>query len=140
MSEKLTVLVVENDLDTAETLSALLSMWGHDAIVTRDVVAASRAMARRLPDVIIGTGHVATLRADCQGLKKPFVIAIDADRRLLDPSRVDLAILKPADPEFLFNLLGRFKQMLSKGANSKLGRPSAAMLAASPVTVACLPA
>jgi hypothetical protein len=133
MSDRLSVLVVERDLDTADTLMALLSIWGHGAILTRDVPAALTAMRDRRPDVIIASGSAAGLREGGLGRKRPFLIVIDTDWRKLSVSRADLALLKPSDPGLISRVLDR----LAKG---RIDRLTDAMSKPLPPDLVALPA
>lgn len=113
------VLIVDDNLDTANSLAMILRMSGHDVHIASDGHAAIQtAMSVRPHLVLLDIGlpgqdgfAVATrLRqeASLAGLK---IIAItgsgthDDHRRAMDAG-IDQYLLKPVDPTFLTSLLG----------------------------------
>jgi CheY-like chemotaxis protein len=144
----LSVLVVEPHADGADSLAELLRLVGHRVAVAHTGATALRA-ADEPPDVIIlelrlpdldGWEVVRRLRepAEWQG-KCPFLVALTTcgsvdDRRRSAEARIDLHLVKAAEPSVLIGVLARFAQVLAPGtpdgdgcrscrANADLTRP-----------------
>jgi CheY-like chemotaxis protein len=106
----LTVLIVEDDPDTARTLAELLRTWGYRSTVARNGQAALFLAQAEEPDVIlldlglpiVDGWHVARKLAESGRTQRPFVIAISGHS--LEPfggDGIDRHLVKPVDPEQL---------------------------------------
>jgi CheY-like chemotaxis protein len=116
--ELLSVLVVEDYPDGAESMRELLAVYGFDTRVARSVAEGLRAAADFRPDVVLldiqlpdGTGY--DLAGRLRGLltPRPVFVAITGLNNLEETSRregVDHHFLKPVDPRALGELLGRY--------------------------------
>ena len=112
------VLVVDDNVDAAESLVALLGMWGHEAHARHDGPAVVPAVAELRPDVVlldIGLpgmdgyevarelrslpGHPVRLLAAITGYGQP------EDRRRSEAAGFDVHLTKPVDPDRLRELL-----------------------------------
>jgi CheY-like chemotaxis protein len=112
------ILLVEDDRDSAESLSSLLQMWGFAPNVALDGQAALVAARQAQPDVVlldlalpvIDGWTVAKQLADAPLPKRPFVIAISgyAGDAAKEPG-IDVHLLKPVDPVRLLGILERFE-------------------------------
>jgi len=124
----LRVLVVEDNVDTAFTLAALLRQEGHEVQVAPDGPTALQLAQGDLPDVAlldIGLpgmdGHdVARWLQTQPGEKRPLLIAItgkdhEEDRRRSAEAGLDLHLLKPVEPDDLRRLLRRFQGIIRPG-------------------------
>src|SRR5262245_3607771 len=118
--DRLRVLVVEDEPDTAASLSHLLRLWGHEARAASDGVAAVNAFPRFRPDVVLldlglpgvdGYEVARRLRQRRGGDRALLVVisgyAQEACRRRAYDAGADLFLVKPADPQQLADLLGR---------------------------------
>ncbi len=114
----LRVLVAEHYADAAESMAALLRLWGHDARVARDGHSALGAAGAFLPQVVLldlelagPDGHqVARGLRQNPSLRDTCVIGVTSYARPADRSRAREAgcaalWLKPVDPEVLRGLL-----------------------------------
>ena len=131
---KLRVMVVEDEPDTASTISQLLQLWGHLVQVATEPAAALRLAEQSAPDVFIldvglpgmdGCQLAAKIRQRWPG-KPPYLIAVtgygmEEDRRRSRESGIDLHLVKPVDPELLRCILGQ----CDKGAGTRPGVESA---------------
>ena len=122
----LSVLVIENDGDTAETTALLLQMNGFAVAIAATGEAAllaadGRAFDVAILDVRLGDGmdgcEVARRLRDRPTAKRPLLIAVtasgrDEDRRRTAAAGIDLHLVKPADPEDLVAVLNRFARVL----------------------------
>jgi DNA-binding response OmpR family regulator len=121
----LSVLVVEDHLDIAETLAKLLRMRGYKVRVALDGLTASQAAEEVLPDVVlldIGLpgidGYEVARRIKKQTHeKRPLFIAVtglgqESDRRQSEEAGIDLHLVKPVDPGQLLGLLNRFEAII----------------------------
>jgi CheY-like chemotaxis protein len=117
-SDPLRVLVVDDCLDTVESLSSLLGMWGFDTRIARDGACALKVADSYRPGVILldlalpgidGLEVVRRLRRE-RLRPRPLVVCMsgwggeEVRRRCLEAG-CDLHLLKPADPEKLRRLL-----------------------------------
>jgi CheY-like chemotaxis protein len=112
----LSVLIAESHADGAESLAALLRLYGHDVTVARTGPAALAAAAREPPDVLIveprlagvdGWEVVRRLRA---AVPQPLCVAVTTsgqpeDRRRSTAAGIAAHLLKPADPAALVGIL-----------------------------------
>jgi CheY-like chemotaxis protein len=114
------VLVVDDNRDAAETLAALLELWGHRVRVVHDGPAALQASAVDPPDVVlldIGLpgmdGYAVAARLHEQATTRDArIIALtgfgqDADRRAALAAGFEDHLTKPVNPESLRQLLSR---------------------------------
>jgi CheY-like chemotaxis protein len=122
----LSVLVVEDEADTAGSTAELLTTYGHEVRVTGCGRDALRATAAETPDVILldiglpgmdGWELTARLRRGLDG-KQPFVVAVtgyatdDARLRSADAG-VDVHLAKPVEPRALERLLAWVRYCLA---------------------------
>jgi CheY-like chemotaxis protein len=121
----LSVLVVDDDPDTAFSMGLLLHTLGHDATATTSAEAALRLAEERPPDVVLldlampamdGFALADRLRR-LTAPKRPFLIAVTGRGRAEDRARcvasgIDLFFLKPADPAVLAWVLDRLRQVV----------------------------
>jgi len=118
-TQGLHVLLVEDEPDTASTMSLLLTLWGHEALVARDGPAAVEAVRERRPDVVLldlllpgrldGCAVAEHVRELCGG-RRPLLIALtglggELDRLRSEKAGIDLYLVKPIDPGRLQALL-----------------------------------
>jgi CheY-like chemotaxis protein len=129
-SEGLSVLVVEDNHDAADSYATLLSMVGHKVQKALDGQTALRAAAELLPDVALIDiclpdidGYKIAQRLSQQDGRRPLLVAITGYGAEEDVHRsyqagFDLHLTKPVDPEALINLLRRFERVVAPtGAN-----------------------
>jgi DNA-binding response OmpR family regulator len=130
----LSVLVVDDQDDTAQSTAQLLTLYGHDVRVAPHGTDALREVDARTPDVVLldiglpgmsGWEVAARVRARARG-KQPVVVAVtgygsEADRWRSADAGVDLHLVKPADPVALIGLLDRVRGLLapSPGAGGR---------------------
>ena len=117
-THRLCVLIVDHNVDAAQSLGTLCEQLGHDVDLAYDGVAGLDAARRLKPDVIFvdlglpqmdGIELVRQLRADPL-LPDALIIAIsgsgrDEDRESLRAAGADHYLVKPADPAFVESLL-----------------------------------
>jgi len=117
---RLRVLLVEDNVDAAETLSELLELWGHEVRVAHRGEAASDLAVALRPHVAIldiglpgmdGYAVAAALRAQ-DGLASTRLVALtgygqEQDRERSLRAGFDLHLTKPVDPERLQELLAQ---------------------------------
>src|SRR5207248_7922127 len=110
----LSVLVVDDLADAADSTAAVLSLCGYSARAAYSGEAAVRAAGEQPPDVVLFDIHMPgmdgwelarRLRA-AAGAKRPLLVAVtaagaDADRRKSDEAGIDLHLVKPVDPAAL---------------------------------------
>jgi CheY-like chemotaxis protein len=118
---KLQILVVDDHRDTADSLAVLLQLYGHEAHVAYDGPSAVQWAQVRPPDAVIldlalpgmdGYETARRLRQLSVGCN-PLLIAVtghgrDADRLRSQAEGFDRHFIKPADPEFLDQVLRAF--------------------------------
>src|SRR5262249_25356027 len=105
------VLVVEDEKDTADSLSLLLRLWGYDSLIAADGAAALAAVPAFGPDLVLldlalprlsGLETVRRLRQRPEGAGVPVLVLSghgrDEDRRRAHEAGGDLFLLKPVDP------------------------------------------
>ena len=114
------VLVVDDNVDSAKGMAALLRTWGHEVHLAHDGRAAIAAARLLHPDYLLldiglpgidGFEVAAQLRGE-PGLDEMRVIAVTAlprstDRARLAEAGIDEYLTKPLDPAFLRSLLKR---------------------------------
>ena len=112
----LSVLIAESHVDGADSLAALLRLFGHDVAVARTGEAALAAAAASPPDVLIVEPRLAGLdgwevaRRLRTGDPRPTCIAVSSlgrpeDRRRSDAAGIALHLVKPAEPDALVAVL-----------------------------------
>jgi CheY-like chemotaxis protein len=114
------VLCVDDDADTVESLSILLELSGVEVRTARDGPTALRMVQEFAPRVVLldlglpgmdGWQVAGQLKA----LEKPpFILALsgyarDEDHQKSAAAHIDLHLAKPADPQFLIQLLQRLR-------------------------------
>lgn len=117
--QPLKVLVVDDNVDAAETLVDLLMMWGHEAYVAHDGIAGIAAAEEHMPDVVlldIGLPgmdgyEVAQQLETRMGSRKPRLMALtgygqDDDRHKTHQAGFDAHLVKPVDLQELQRQLG----------------------------------
>jgi len=127
-AEKLRVLLVEDEPDTAQSTAVLLRMWGHEVHLAADGQAALDAVEADCPDVVLldmglpgqlDGWQVAERLKTCAALKQPLVVAVtghgdDGARARSEAVGVDLHLTKPVAPDMLLGLLERFHGVIRK--------------------------
>jgi CheY-like chemotaxis protein len=113
------VLVVDDNVDTANSIAMLLREAGHDVDVAHDGHKALELARSARPEFVFldlglpgldGFEVARALRRE-PGLQAVRIIAItgygqEADRRKAQEAGIDQHLLKPVDPAFLESLLG----------------------------------
>ena len=116
-SKKSRVLVVDDSVDSAETMGELLRIWGHDVRLAHDGPAAVAAASEYRPDVILldigmpgmdGFAVARQLKADGIGAK--MLVALtgygeQADRERTQKAGFSHHLVKPVDPDALRKLI-----------------------------------
>lgn len=117
-SPLLRVLIVDQDADCAQSLATLTGLWGHQARIAHDGLAALASAAIEPPDVVIadialplmnGYNLAKALRRQ-PGLKTLLLIAVtgygdNAHRLLCREAGFNLFLVKPVRPQTLESLL-----------------------------------
>ena len=129
----LRVLVVEDNIDAAESLATLLRLWNHDVSVVHDGRTALEAARQQQPEVVlldIGLPgldgyQVARRLRDEIGLDHALLVALTGygqpeDRRRSQEAGIQYHFVKPVEPLVLRNLLAG----ASPPAGWEAGRPS----------------
>ena len=113
------ILVVDDNLDAANTLARILRLDGHEVEIARDGAAALIGARRLRPDFVFldiglpgmdGFQVAETLRREA-GLERMQVIAVtgrasEDDRRRLRDAGVDYYLVKPVDVDLVLSLVG----------------------------------
>ena len=111
------VLVVEDNLDAAETLKELLELWGYDARVVHNGHAGLQAVPEYQPQVVLLDlglpgldGYEVARRLGGLAAPRPLLVAVtgyglDEDRRRTREAGFDHHLTKPVNPEELRRLL-----------------------------------
>jgi CheY-like chemotaxis protein len=116
---RLRILVVEDNADAAESLTALLQLWGHEVRVAYDGLAALRLAEAETPDVILsdiglpgmdGYELARQLRAR-PAFGRVVLVALsgygrDEDRRQAAEAGFDHHLVKPPEMDTLLQLIG----------------------------------
>jgi two-component system, OmpR family, response regulator len=116
------VLVVEDDIDTADSLADLLQVWGFRASVVHNGRAALFAVEAEPFDVILldlgmplmdGWNVAKQIAAISDPERRPFVLAISGySEDTSGETGVDLHLMKPANPDQLLSILLRFEAVV----------------------------
>jgi CheY-like chemotaxis protein len=113
----LRILVVDDNVDSALTLAALLSMYGHEVCTAHDGLNALEEMSRFKPDVAIldigmpkMNGYSVAQHIRSSSEAQPLLIAVtgwgqEEDRRRSKAAGFDHHLVKPVDPAALAALL-----------------------------------
>lgn len=114
----LSVLVVEDQDDCAQSTAELLTLCGHAVRVARCGPDALRDAALEIPDVVLldiqlpgpSGWEVAARLRECAGGRQPLVVAVtgcgsDEDRWRSADAGIDLHLVKPVAPADLIRLL-----------------------------------
>jgi PAS domain S-box-containing protein len=123
---RLRVLVVDDDVDGAESMALLVRLWGHEVCVAHDGPAALRLAAQGLPQAAVldialpGVDgyEVARRLRQLPELRGALVVALtgygqEEDRRRAFEAGFDHHLTKPVDPELLGELLAARAQRLA---------------------------
>ena len=130
IAHPLSVLVVDDDRDAAESLAELLALHGHRVRVAFDGAAALSQCpaASGMPDVVLldvrmpgmdGYEVARRVLGGCgTGGKAPVLVAVtgcgsEAERRRAAEAGFDLHLLKPVDPAVLVGVLERFRRLFA---------------------------
>lgn len=116
----LRVLIVEDNVDSAETLAELIEIWGHDARIAHHGSAAISLAVDYLPDVVlldiglpgISGYEVARLLRQQPDLEETLLVALtgygqEEDRRKALSAGFDVHLTKPVNPDQLQRILAR---------------------------------
>jgi PAS domain S-box-containing protein len=117
-SARYRVLVVDDNEDSAETMAALVGMWGHDVRTAHDAASALQAAAEHRPEIVlldIGLPHISGYEVAAQmralpGLEGTVLIAMtgygqEEDRRRTREAGFTHHLTKPVPPETLKGIL-----------------------------------
>jgi two-component system CheB/CheR fusion protein len=117
----LRVVIIEDDLDSAESLGLLLQLLGHEVTVTYTGPRGVAAVREKRPDVVLcdlglpemdGFEVARALRADPATAGCPLVAITgygeEEDRRQAAAAGFEHHLVKPVDPDRLFELLARY--------------------------------
>ena len=118
----LSVLVVDDQLDTAESTAELLSLHGCQTRIATSGAEALQVAATHPPDVVLldigmpgmdGWEFARRLRSQTIG-KQPIVVAVSgygslADRQHSADTGIDMHLVKPADPAHLTDMLAKIR-------------------------------
>src|SRR4051794_30747117 len=116
-SHPLRVLIVEDNLDAAESLRILVDHWGHTVRIARDGAMALEEVSAFFPDVIfldlgipkVHGFEVARIVRAMSGTEKMLLVAMTGYGREEDRHRsaevgIDHHLVKPCDPDLLQHL------------------------------------
>jgi two-component system CheB/CheR fusion protein len=118
MLARLQVLLVEDNVDQAQTLAAFLGLKGHHISIAASGPAAIEAARRVRPDVVLldlglpgvdGFEVARQIRREHGEAVRIIVVSAygnDNDRRQSLDAGCELHLVKPADPRFIESLLG----------------------------------
>ena len=122
----LQILIVEDDDDTAQSLTMLLSTQNHQVRWVRDGVSALEEADAHLPDLILldlglpelDGYEVARRLKDRHLTKDPLVVVTTGNGHEPNTTRlremgIDLYLVKPIDPGVLLSLIARFRRVLA---------------------------
>lgn len=122
----MTVLVVDDEADAADSLALVLELSGFAARVAADGAGALRAARADPPDAVVldllmpgmdGWELARRLRDEALG-RRPLLIAVtgcgtEEARRRSAAAGIDLHLLKPTDPGLLVGVLERFARVIA---------------------------
>jgi CheY-like chemotaxis protein len=122
---KLSVLVVDDDRDTADSLATLLDLHGFSARAAYGGIEAQRMANEEWPDVVImdlmmpdvdGWELAHRLNPGPRG-KRPLLITVTGcpgaeERQRAQEAGIDLYLLKPVIPDLLMKVLDRFWRVI----------------------------
>lgn len=126
----LSVLVVEDDVDAADSYMVLLGLFGHRVRTAGDGPTALRLAAEDAPDVALidislpGLDGYQVARAlACAAGRRPLLVAITGYGSADDVRRsylagFDLHITKPVEPDALRELLRRFGRVIAPAVSA----------------------
>ena len=116
------ILIVDDNIDAAESLAALLSLRKHDVRVVHDGHAALQTAIAFLPEIVfldiampgMNGYDVARRLRQLSGLESAFLVAVtgfgrDEDRQLAREAGFDQHLTKPLDPTALPGVLARVR-------------------------------
>lgn len=119
-SPRLSVLVVEDSVDAADSLALILELEGYRVAIANDGRSALESIERHPPSAIlldlglpdIDGLEVARRVRDRFGPQVPLIIAISghgnaSDRSATDSGGFDDHLVKPVDPQVILELLGK---------------------------------
>jgi len=122
-SRVLRVLIVEDNVDCAESSASLMRLYGHEVAIARDGAEAVDIASDFDPDVVLldlglpGFSGYAVARHLVAGKVggRPLLIAVTGYGRESDRARsieagIDLHMVKPVDPETLERVLERYRR------------------------------
>jgi signal transduction histidine kinase/CheY-like chemotaxis protein len=130
------LLVVDDNLDSAQMLAELLRTSGHDVHLAHDGPDAVRLTETLAPDIVlldIGlpgmSGYDVARQIRASGARPPLLVALTgwgqpADRQRSKASGFDEHLLKPVDSAELARVIAAHGRR-AHGASSNVGRPSA---------------
>jgi DNA-binding response OmpR family regulator len=113
----LSVLVVDDDRDTVDSLALILEIWGHQVFKAVDGFAALEVCLARSPDVVVLDlampgleGNRVAQRLTAMGGVRPLIIVMsgygrEAERKLAREAGCDHYLMKPADLDDLKAIL-----------------------------------
>jgi CheY-like chemotaxis protein len=122
------ILIVEDDMDGADSMAAVLELHGFRVTVARTGGAALDLAADDPPDVAlldiglpgIDGWEVARWLRERHPSRRPFLVAVtgyatEEDRRRSEVSGIDLHLAKPVEPAVLVGVIRRFARVVSGG-------------------------
>jgi CheY-like chemotaxis protein len=114
------VLIVEDNIDAAETLAEVLGLLGHDVVVANDGPAALEVVSTEAPRVVVcdlglpgmSGFDVAKKLRQMPSMAGSLLVAVSGygqveDRRKAAEAGFDIHLTKPVDPDRLAELLVR---------------------------------
>ena len=117
---RLRVLIVEDNVDSAETLAELIEIWGHEVRIVHHGAAAMAVAAEFLPEVVlldiglpgISGYEVAGMLRQQPDLEETLLVALtgygqEDDRRKAMSAGFDLHLTKPVNPDQLQRILAQ---------------------------------
>jgi CheY-like chemotaxis protein len=112
------VLVVDDNLDSADTMAELVRIWGYDVRTAHDGPAALDCARSFRPDVILldvglpgMDGYELARRLRAEGLAGDLLVSVtgygqEEDRRKAEEAGFDHHLTKPVQPDMLLRLVG----------------------------------
>jgi DNA-binding response OmpR family regulator len=116
----LRVLIVEEDEDARQCLSAFLRKHGHDVQIVADGPDGLRSMQLTTPDVVLLGGErcckdrhqVVEWLTEQASDKRPFFIALVDQARAVDQAPIDLYLERPLNARLLQRVLNRLQDIV----------------------------